>query len=87
MYSLKIQDRAIRDLSSLDKHIAQRIVSRLNWFAENATSVKRESLTGDFSDYYKYRVGNYRILYQIFDEKQVIVVHRIGHRREIYRGK
>ncbi len=87
MFRLHIQDRAIRDLKSIDNSIARRIASRLNWLAENIAAVKRESLTGDLSDYYKFRVGSYRILYQFFDDRQIIVIHRIGHRREIYRGK
>lgn len=87
MYRLQIQDRAIHDLKGLDKETARRIVSRLNWLAGNIGSIKRMPLAGEFSDYYKFRVGDYRILYQVFDDRQVIVVHRIGHRRDIYRGK
>lgn len=44
-------------------------------------------LTGEFSDYYKFRVGDYRILYQVLDDKQIIVIYRIGYRREVYRGR
>jgi len=87
MYRLQIQDRAIHDLEGFDKTIARRINFRLNWLAENISSVKRESLAGEFSDYYKFRVGHYRILYQVFDDKQIIVIHRIGHRRDTYRGR
>jgi mRNA interferase RelE/StbE len=87
MYRLQIQDRAAKDLRSLDKAVARRIVSRLTWLAENIGSVKRESLAGEFSDFHKFRVGDYRILYHTLDERQVVVIHRIGHRREIYRGR
>lgn len=87
MYRIQIQNKAIRDLTNIDKSIARRIVSRLNWLAQNISTVKRESLTGDLSDYFKFRVRDYGILYPVFDDKQSIVVHRIGHRSEIYRGK
>lgn len=87
MYRLQLQDRAIQDLSGIDRDVARRIVSRLNWLVENITSIRRESLVGELSDYYKFRVGDYRILYQVFDDMQIVTVHRIGHRREIYRGK
>lgn len=87
MYRLQIQVRATQDLGSLDKGVARRIFTRLKWLAENIGSIRRESLTGEFSDYYKFRVGDYRILYQVLDDKQIIVIHRIGHRREIYRGR
>jgi len=87
MYRLHLQDRAIQDLSGTDKAMARRILSRLNWLVENITSIRREPLAGELSDYYKFRVGDYRILYQVFDDRQLIIVHRIGHRREIYRGR
>lgn len=56
MCRLQIQDRAIRDLDSIEKSIARRIASRLNWLAENIAGVKRESLKGELSDYYKFRI-------------------------------
>lgn len=87
MYRLQIQDSAIHDLKELDKGVARRIISRLNWLAGNIDSIRRESLAGELSDYHKFRVGDYRILYQVFDDTQIIVIHRIGHRREIYQGR
>lgn len=85
MYELRILDEAIRDLQRTDKTIARRIVKRLNWLAANLDKTNREKLTGEFSDFYKFRVGDYRVLYQILDDEQVIVIHQVGHRREIYR--
>lgn len=87
MYQLLFQDKAMQDLGNIDKEIARRIVSRLNWLAQNIMSVKRESLAGELSDYYKFRVGDYRVLYQVLDNRQAIVINRIGHRSQVYRGK
>ena len=58
MYQLLFQDRAIYDLADIDKDVGRRIISRLNWLAQNITSIKRESLAGELSDYYKFRVGD-----------------------------
>lgn len=63
MYQLLFQDKAMQDLGNIDKEIARRIVSRLNWLTQNIMSVKRESLASELSDYYKFRVGDYRVLY------------------------
>lgn len=87
MYRVKFTDSAMRELSALDKPTAKRIVDRLQWFVENFDDLPHLALKGDFSDFYKLRIGDYRILYQVLVDKQFIQVHQIGHRREVYRGK
>ncbi|WP_233467234.1 type II toxin-antitoxin system RelE family toxin [Dolichospermum flos-aquae] len=42
------------------------------------------SLTGQWSGFYKLRVGDYRVIYELDIEEQLIIIIRIGHRREIY---
>lgn len=42
-------------------------------------------LKGDLKDYWRYRVGNYRLLADINDEEIKIIIIHIGHRREVYR--
>ncbi len=85
MYEVRILDEAIRDLKRLDKPVARRIVPRINWLAENLDNIQRERLTGDLSEFYKFRVGAYRVLYQVLEDEIILVIHQIGHRREIYR--
>lgn len=69
----------------LDEAIGRRIVKRINWLAENLDTIQRERLTGDMSEFYKFRVGAYRVLYQVLEDEAILVIHQIGHRREIYR--
>lgn len=85
MYRIRILDAAARDLAKLDKPIARRIVRRIKWLAENLDDLQPEAMTGDLSGFFKLRAGDYRILYEILRDEQTIVIHLIGHRREIYR--
>jgi mRNA interferase RelE/StbE len=85
MYQIRILDAAARDLGRLDSAVARRIVNRIRWLAENLDDVKPEALTGDLSGLYKLRVGDHRVVYEILHSEHVIVIHLIGHRREIYR--
>jgi mRNA interferase RelE/StbE len=87
MYRLRILDAATRELAALDKQIATRIVKRVRWLSENLDSVRPQPLTGDLSDFYKLRVGDYRVIYEVLRRDETIVIHSIGHRREIYRPK
>jgi mRNA interferase RelE/StbE len=69
----------------LDRSVACRIVDRINWLADNLDQLRPEAYTGDLSGLYKLRVGNYRVIYQILHDEKLIIIHLIGHRREIYR--
>lgn len=57
----------------------------MSWLAENLENIKLLNLKGDLSSFYKLRVGDYRVFYQVLEVEQVIIVHKIGHRSEIYR--
>ncbi len=85
MYQVRILDAAIRDLKRLDKPVARRIVQRIDWLAEHFDSLPHQRLAGDLSDFYKLRVGAYRVFYQVIEDESLILIHQIGHRREIYR--
>jgi len=85
MYRVRILESATHELARLDKSISRRIVERTNWLAANLDNIRPEALTGDLSGLYKFRVGDYRIIYEILHDEQVILIHAIGHRREIYR--
>ena len=87
MYHIRILDAATRDLSKLDKPVGRRIVERIRWLAENLGNVHPEALTGDLSGFYKFRVGDYRILYEILEDEQIIVIHAIDHRSRVYRKR
>lgn len=85
LYSVRILNIAARELEKLDQTIAKRIVKRIQWLSENLDSVKPTALKGDLSGLFKLREGDYRIIYQIVRKEQIIIIHAIGHRRDIYR--
>lgn len=85
VYHIRILDAASNRLARLDKPTARRVVERVRWLAENLDDIRPEALTGDLAGLYKLRVGDYRVIYEIIVDEQTIVIHEIGHRREIYR--
>ena len=87
MYRIRILDAATRELEKLDKPVGRRIVRRIYWLAENLDAIKPTALTGDLVGLYKLRVGDYRVVYEILRPEQTLVIHLIGHRREIYRKR
>ena len=87
VYRVQLLDAATRDLERLEKLTARRVVARLRWLATNFDSVSPEALTGDLSGLYKLRVGDHRVVYEAVRSEETLIVHRIGHRRDIYRGR
>lgn len=86
MYRIRILDAATSELAGLD-NVGRRIVERIHRLAKNLDEVKPEPLTGDLAGLYKLRVGNYRVVYERVHDERTIVIHAIGHRREIYRKR
>lgn len=84
MYRVDFTRGAEKDLARLDASIAQRVLKKLRWLAENFETIRPEALTGPWQGVFKLRVGDYRVLYTYDREKQRIVVHFIRHRREVY---
>jgi len=87
VYRIRILQAATHELERLDKPIARRIAERINWLAANLDNIRPEPLIGELSGFYKFRVGDYRIIYEILQSEQIVVIHEIGHRREIYRKR
>ena len=87
MYTVRILKSASRELARLDKGIALRVVDRIRWLAENLEEIKPKALTGELSGLYKLREGDYRVIYEIIHQEKVIIIHSIGHRREVYQKK
>ena len=85
MYQLRLLDAAVDDLARLDKSVARRIAKRLGWFTENFDLIQHISLTGNLAGLYRLRIDDYRMVYEILHDEHVILVHFVGHRREVYR--
>jgi mRNA interferase RelE/StbE len=87
LYSLEFTPEALDDLSHLDRSTAQRVFNRLRWLADNFESLTPEALTGDWEGLFKLRIGGFRALYTLDQTDQILTVHVIRHRREVYKRR
>lgn len=85
-YKVEYTKTAVKQLKKMDKKIASFILSFIeNKLVDcNDPRAYGKSLQGNHRDKWRYRVGDYRILAKIEDEKVIITVVEIGHRRDIY---
>jgi mRNA interferase RelE/StbE len=86
VYQVRILEVAGRELARLDPPVGRRVVNRIRWLSENLDDVKLEAPAADLAGFYKLRIGDHRVVYEVLRSEEVIVVHMIGHRREIYRA-
>jgi mRNA interferase RelE/StbE len=84
MYRVEFLPEAAEDVARLDRAVAQRVFRKLRWLAENLDSLRPEPLSGSLAGLMKLRVGDYRVVYQIDHERNVLTIFLVGHRREIY---
>ena len=87
VYSVQFSKPGLRDLKKLDNDTSRVIISWIKKNLEGTTNPRANGkpLKGKLSKFWRYRVGDYRILCEIKDELIVIIVIAIGHRREIYK--
>lgn len=83
-YEVRIARRAQRALAGLERREQQRIRAALDLLAETPRPPNCIAMQGEDS-VYRVRVGDYRIVYEVFDTELLVHVVRIGHRREVYR--
>lgn len=87
-WRIEFDSAAAKELAKLDKPVARRIIAFLGKRVATLADPRSvgEALRGDeLGQFWKYRVGDYRIIARIVDKRVVIVVLRIGHRGDVYR--
>jgi len=71
-----------RDLRRLDRQVATRIIDKIEQELTSA-DLRPNPLAGPFEGLYKFRVGDYRVIYSL--SADIVLVVRVAHRREVYR--
>lgn len=86
VWTISYSERAVKSLRKMDKQNARRIVDFMDSRIAVAPDPRQSGkpLKGELGEFWRYRVGDYRILCEIRDDEVVILVATIGHRREVY---
>ncbi len=84
-YRLEFKRSVAQDLRALPKKNVQRILKRIEALRDDPRPVGSEKLSA--SERYRIRQGLYRILYEIHDQRLLVVVVKVAHRRDVYRGR
>ena len=87
MYRVEISEKALKNLEQLDKSIARMLLAWIEKHLDGTDNPRThgKGLSYEKKGIWRYRVGNYRILANIEDEKFVILLIDFGHRKDIYK--
>jgi mRNA interferase RelE/StbE len=83
---IKFDPRAVKELKKIDKNAQKRIIDYLKKkvATQDNPRIFGKSLKGDKRGFWRYRVGDYRIICDLFDDQMIILVIKIGHPQSIY---
>jgi mRNA interferase RelE/StbE len=81
-FQIKFSERARKQFKKLDVQTRNRIALAIKLLAINPFPPKAKRVVG--FDYWRIRIGDYRVVYEIIDQELVILVVRIGHRKNVY---
>ena len=88
-WKIEYSNRALKSLKKLDRSAAQRVVDFMKQRVAvlNDPRILGKPLKGELGTFWRYRVGDYRLLCNIDDDRLVVLVAIVGHRRQIYSMK
>lgn len=87
VYKIEFEERAFEDFSKLDGSVKKQIQKYLDKLAmREDPRTLGEPLQENLSAYWKYRVGDYRLVAEIKDDVLVVLMLAVGHRRDIYKN-
>ena len=86
-YKVLFSERFLKELHKFDKSISKMLLS---WIKKNLIDcenprIKGKQLRGTLSNFWRYRIGDYRLLCEIKDDVLVIIVVAAGHRKDVYK--
>jgi mRNA interferase RelE/StbE len=83
-HSIEFDSAADEELEALPKNLNARIIKAILLLADNPRPRGCKKLKGE-QNAYRIRIGDYRVIYEVYDDVLVVLVIRVAHRREVYK--
>ena len=83
-YKVLIKKSALKDLQAVSKPDQKRLLGAIEG-SLSKDPYQGKALSGEFKGLYRWRSGKFRIVYEIQQEVLIVLVLRIGHRKDVYR--
>lgn len=86
IYHVEMTEQALKELKKMDRQTARYITAWIRKNLEGCTNPRQhgKGLTANRSGQWRYRIGDYRIIAEIQEERIIILILTIGHRSDVY---
>lgn len=84
-YKIFFKPSAVKELEKIPSKVLRKVVEKIKGLTLDPRPPGCEKLSGE--EKFRIRQGNYRIVYTIEDKKLIVIVVKIGHRRDVYKRK
>ena len=87
-WQIEYDEKALKALKRLDRQVAERIVNTLEQKIARSDNPRSDGklLSGRLAEYWRYRIGDYRVICLLKDEVMTVLVVDIGHRSSVYQN-
>ena len=88
-WTVEVSDFAEKQLRKLDRPVQKRLIDWLDDRIEGCKNPRHfgEPLRGDLAGLWRYRVGDFRIICEIQEQRMIVLALAVGHRRKVYLGR
>ncbi len=83
-YSVEFRPAVLKSMKRLPKKELRRIKNKIDDLADNLPDPTITKMKGN-NTFHKIRIGDYRIIYEIHEDRLVILVVKVGHRKDVYK--
>ena len=83
MYRVDWTEKAFKQLNKLPRVVSKSIYNRVGELTENPRGSNDKKLVG--KPFYRLRIGDYRVIFDIKDQELVVLILEVGHRKDIYK--
>lgn len=85
MHQIEFKKSVEKDLKKIEKRDRNKIFSKIETLAVNPYKQDIKKLI-NVESYFRIRCGDYRIVFQILDSEEIVIIHHIRHRKDVYRN-
>ena len=84
IYKIEWKKAAEDNLNQIPSEAALKIYDRVESYLAQSPKELGKALVGKYSRLYRYRYGDYRIIYEIDNSNKILIINRVGHRSDVY---